>query len=482
MIGFEEYASLDGIGLAQLIGRGEVSAQEVVDTAIAAIEKMNPHVNAVLQFLPDAATATAQAGLPSGPFRGVPLLIKEIVLSAKGVRCESGSALAEGYVPKADTELMARFRGAGLVLCGTTRTPEFGYSPTTEPRFHGAVRNPWKAGHSPGGSSGGAGAAVAAGIVPIAHASDGGGSIRIPASCNGLVGLKPSRDLIPTGPDYGDLLYGLAAEFALTRTVRDTAALLDAVGGADIGAPGMPLPAPESYATAITRPPKPLRIAWTTQAGSGEQSASECQAAVHDTVQTLQELGHTLIEGAPRYDWEAFLKSTHLLQVSCLASGVASIAAELGRVPSPDNLEAVTFAMYEEGKRYTAIELTTALGQQNTVSRQVGAFFESVDMLLTPTMKLPPCRLGEFDQNSAVTSPWEWSQKIFSYVPFPAVFNTTGQPAISLPMHWSSAGLPIGVQLAGRFGDDATLLQLAAQLEQARPWKQRRPPIHVACL
>jgi amidase len=457
-----------------------VTPDELGAAAFEAVAKVNPRINAVLHTIPKEAAAEIRAGLPRGPFTGVPFLIKEIVLHAKGVRCEMGSKLAQGYVPDADTELMARFRRAGFVLAGTTQTPEFGYNPTTETRAFGPVHNPWDLGRSPGGSSGGSGAAVAAGIVPIAHANDGGGSIRIPASCNGLVGLKPSRDRIPSGPDYGDLLCGLACEFALTRSVRDAAALLDAVAGPDPGAPGHPVPPARPYREQIGTPPSRLRIAWTTTPASGAKIDPECEKAVHETVRLLESLGHTLIEDRPRYDWDAFLENVNVIWG---AFGVASIdfaSAMTGRKPGPDTLEAVTLASYEDGKRYSAIDLLNAMTHCNLVSRQVGPFFEKVDVLVTPTIARQPAPLGELNQNREGMTAMEWTRQVFSYVPFTPLFNVTGQPAISLPLHWSADGLPVGVQIAGRFGDEATLLRLAEQLEQARPWAAKRPPIHAA--
>jgi amidase len=418
----------------------------------------------------------------------VPFLIKEILLHAKGVRCEMGSKLAQGFVPDADTELMARFRRAGLVLVGTTQTPEFGYNPTTEPRAFGPVHNPWDLGRSPGGSSGGSGAVVAAGVVPVAHANDGGGSIRIPASWNGLVGLKPSRDRVPSGPDYGDPLCGLACEFVLTRSVRDAAAMLDAVAGPDVdavagpdvGAPGHPVPPARPYREEVATPPGRLRIAWTATPASGARVDPECEKAVHETVRLLESLGHTLIEDRPHFDWSAFLEKVHVIWTAFAATSIDFTVAASGRKLEPDNLEAVTLACYEDGKRYSAADLINAMAHGNMASRQVGVFFEKADALITPTIARPPAPLGEINQDRGGVTAKEWTLQVFSYAPFTPLFNTTGQPAISLPLHWSASGLPIGVQIAGRFGDEATLLRLAAQLEQARPWAPKRPPTHVA--
>ncbi len=480
MISLSDYSAYDGIGLAELVARKEVTSDELIEAAFAAIAKVNPRINAVLQTMPQEAAATVRAGLPRGPFSGVPFLIKEILLHAKGVRCEMGSRLAKGFTPDADTELMARFRRAGVVLVGTTQTPEFGYNPTTETKAFGPVHNPWDLGRSAGGSSGGTGAAVAAGIVPLAHGNDGGGSIRIPASCNGLVGLKPSRDRVPQGPDYADALCGLACEFVLTRSVRDAAAMLDAVAGPDPGAPGYPVPPARPYREQIGIPPSRLRIAWTTTPGSGEKVDPECERAVHETVRLLESLGHTLVEDRPRYDWEAFLDHIHVIWAAFGVAIIDAVCAATGRKPGPDNLEAVTLTSYEDGKRYSAIDLVNAMAHCNVVSRAVGAFFEKVDVLITPTIARPPAPLGEIDQDRKGLSAREWTRQIFSYVPFTPLFNVTGQPAISLPLHWSEGGLPIGVQAVGRFDDEATLLSLAAQLEQAQPWASRRPLVHAA--
>ncbi len=480
MISLSDYSSYDGLGLAALVARKEVTPKELLDAGIAGVAKVNPKLNAVLQTLPEMAAAEIAAHAPSGPFAGVPFVIKELVLHAKNVRLDSGCRLTQGTIPDADTELMARFRRAGLVLMGTTQTPELGYNPTTETVLHGPVHNPWDLGRSAGGSSGGSGAAVAAGIVPIGHANDGGGSIRIPAACNGLVGLKPTRDRTPTGPDYADPLCGLAIEFAVTRTVRDAAALLDAVAGPDVGAPAMIAPFARPLANEVGTAPGKLRIAWTTTPASGEKIDPECVKAVHETVKTLQDLGHTLIEGGPKYNWDAFLDNVHPIWTAFTALSVDSAAKALGRKPGPDNLEAVTLACYEDGKRVSALDLLYAQAYGNMLSRSVGAFFQTVDALVTPTIARPPIPLGELDQNKQGMTAMEWTRQVFAYCPFTPLFNTTGQPAISLPLYWTPSGLPIGVQIAGRFGDEATLIRLASQLEQARPWAKRKPPVHVS--
>lgn len=480
MISLKDYASHDGLGLAELVARKEVKPEELLDAALAAVEKVNPKLNGVLQVLPDQARAEIRKGLPQAPFAGVPFLIKELVLHAKGVRCDEGSRLAQGYTPSEDTELMARFRRAGLVLTGTTQTPELGYNPTTETVAFGPVHNPWNQGHSAGGSSGGSGAAVASGIVPIAHGNDGGGSIRIPASCNGLVGLKPTRDRTPTGPDYSDPLCGLAIEFALTRTVRDAAALLDCVAGADVGAPSHPVPPARPYREEVGANPGKLRIAWTATPASGEKIDPECEKAVHETVKLLQDLGHTLIEDRPKFDWDEFLEKVHVIWAVFGALSADAVAKETGRKPGPDNLEAVTWACYQDGKRYSALDLLDSMAHGNVLSRKVGSFMQGYDLFVTPTIARPPAPLGELNQNRPGMSAKEWTRQVFTYCPFTPLFNSTGNPAMSLPLAWSASGLPIGVQFVGRFGDESTLFRIASQLEEARPWANRKPPLHAS--
>jgi amidase len=339
MLNNEEYAARDGLGLAALVASGDVTADELMQTALAAIERLNSKINAVCRTLPDGAAAIKK-GLPKGPFTGVPFLTKELIPHAKGVRCDAGSRLAEGLVAPHDSSLMTRFRQAGFVHLGGTQTPELGYSPTTENKLFGPVYNPWSLAHSAGGSSGGAAAAVAAGIVPIAHASDGGGSIRVPASCNGLVGLKPSRDRVPSGPDMADPLCGLAVEFAVARSVRDVAALLDAVSGSDPGAPGLPVTPPQPFLSLAATPPGRLRIAWTTRTTDGNAVHSECTAAVEKTVKILELLGHTVVEDAPRFDWETYLRLTHIIWTAFTVSFADALSGATGRKPGPDTLEA----------------------------------------------------------------------------------------------------------------------------------------------
>jgi amidase len=474
-----EYANFDGLGLAKLVQQGEVTANELKDVAITAIEQLNPKLNSVINVLADQADKEIEAGLPEGPFKGVPFLIKEIVLHAAGIPVNFGSRLAQGLTLPHDTELMSRFRKAGLVTVGTTPTPEFGYNANTEAILHGSTHNPWNTDRSPGGSSGGSAASVAAGIVPIAHANDGGGSIRIPASCCGLVGLKPSRGRVPTGPDYGELLNGIAVEFALTRSVRDAAALLDVVAGPDPGCYAWAEPPKIPFAQEAKSPPGKLRIAWMDKALTGVPVDQECMNAVHDTVKVCQDIGHEMIEAAPEIDVDAHSLATLRVWGSNLANMMDGVGSLLDRTPSEDNLEAASWACYQYGKSLTATELLQALDIFTLVSRSVGAFFENYNVLLSPTTARPPLPLGELNQNASGLSAEQWTNQIFAYAPFTNLFNTTGLPAISLPLAWSKDGLPIGMQFAGRFAEEATLLKLAGQLEEARPWKDKRPSVHV---
>ncbi len=474
-----EYANYDGLGLAKLVQQGEVTPNELKETAIEAIKQLNPKLNSVITVLSDQAGKEIEKGLPDGPFKGVPFLIKEIVLHAADVPLNYGSRLAKGLVLPHDTELMSRFRKAGLVTIGTTPTPEFGYNATTEAVIHGPTKNPWNTARSPGGSSGGSAASVAAGIVPLAHANDGGGSVRIPASCCGLVGLKPTRGRVPTGPDYGEILNGIAVEFAVTRSVRDASALLDQVAGPDTGCYGWAEPPKISFAQAASLPPGKLRIAWMDKALTGVSIDRECVDAVHNTVKLCEDLGHEMVEAAPEIDIEAHSLATLRIWSANLANMMDGVGTLLGRTPSEENLEAASLACYHFGKSLTATELLQALDIYTLVSRSVGVFFENYDVLLSPTTAQLPLPLGELNQNASGLSAQEWTEQIFTYAPFTNLFNTTGLPAISLPLSWNKEGLPIGMQFGGRYADEATLLKLSSQLEEACPWKDKRPSVHI---
>ncbi len=482
MVKMSEFANYDGLGLAELVKTGKVTAQELRDASLEAIEALNPKLNAVVSVLADASQKEIDAGLPEGPFRGVPFVIKEMVLHAAGATMQMGSRLAEGLTLPHDTELMARFRKAGLVTVATTTTPEFGFNANTEPVLHGSTRNPWDLDRSPGGSSGGSAASVAAGIVPIGHANDGGGSIRIPAACCGLVGLKPTRGRIPTGPDYGELLNGIAIEFVVSRSVRDAAVMLDAVAGPDPGCYAWAEPPSTPFASQASSPPGKLRIAWMEKPLSGVPVEPECAAALHDAVRLCEGLGHEMVEAAPEIDVETHALATLRVWTANLANMMDTVAELTGRTPSEENLETASWACYRYGKNLSATELLRALDTFSAVSRAVGGFFRDCDALLSLTAAHPAWPLGELNQNAPGMTAEKWPEQVFALCPFTALFNTTGRPAISLPLAWTASGLPIGIQLAGRSAGEGTLLRLAGQLEEARPWKDKRPKVHVSSL
>ncbi|HEX8697226.1 MAG TPA: amidase [Myxococcaceae bacterium] len=474
-----EYAKFDALGLAELVRQRKVSPEELVRTAQAAIEAVNPQLNAVIGLLEDEAQATLKRGLPEGPFTGVPFLLKDLVLHLAGVASDSGSRFFQGLVMPHDTTLMARYRRAGLIPLGRTNTPEMGFNASTEPVLHGPTRNPWNPEFSPGGSSGGSAAAVSAGIVPVAYANDGGGSIRIPAAMCGLFGLKPSRGRTPAGPDVAEGLNGMAIEHVVSRSVRDSAAMLDATVGPDAGDPFIIAPPERPYLDEVGRAPGRLRIAFSRGSPSGKEVSPECVAAVEDAARLCQSLGHEVVEAMPSYSHEALHSALVAIWSTGLAGWVHGMSFITGRKPAPELFEPATWATLQQGMNIRGVELQGAFARVNQVARTMGHFFAAHDVLLTPTLPTPPFRLGVLNTSVQMTAA-EWAERVLAYCVFTMPFNATGQPAMSVPLHWSPQGLPIGVQFVGRMGDESTLFRLAGQLEQARPWAQRTPPIHVA--
>lgn len=474
---FDEYSKFDATGLATLVRQRQVLPEELMKSALEGVEKLNPTINAVVSVLPNEARQEIVNGLPDGPFTGVPFLIKESSAQAKGIPVQLGSRFGQGISTPRDTNLMVRFRQSGLVTVGTSTTPEFAFNFSTESVLYGPTRNPWNPNLSAGGSSGGACAAVAAGIVPIAHANDGAGSIRQPAAVNGLVGLKPTRGRIPNGPHRGEILCGLGNEFAVTKSVRDAAALLDSIGGVDVGARNW-LEKPENtYLTELKKKPKKLRIAWTDKPWNNAPVDQECKQELYKTIKLCQELGHDLMEASPSINAEQQLLATLRIWASFLSHSIEKMKTGLNRVPTTKNLEASNWAIYQYGQTITAAELLEAFEINNSVSRTVGEFFTDYDILLTPTIAQLPWPIGKLNANDPSLNAEEWTERMMSYSPFTNLFNTTGQPAMSLPLGWSSKGLPIGMQFAARFGDESTLFQLAAQLEEAKPWKNKSPDL-----
>jgi amidase len=465
---FGEYGAYDGLGLAGLVTQGQVTPSELMEEAIARAEALNPKLNAVIYKAYESGRETAAGTLPQGPFRGVPFLLKDISALAKGMPTRQGSRFFPAFPADHDSFLTARFRKAGLVIFGKTNAPEFGLLPTTEGKLYGPARNPWTLDRSTGGSSGGAAAAVAAGIVPLAHANDGGGSIRIPASCCGLVGLKPSRGRVSAGPDMGETVDGLAVDLAVSRTVRDTAAALDAVAGSEPGDPYGAPPAPASYVEACKTAPGRLRIGYSLKQPGGGALHPDCIAAVERAAKLCADLGHEVEEAAPDFDIAFVLPAFAAIWCGNLAAIVDFVAKLTGQTPSPQTLEGLTYGFYEAGMRVNAAQYLQSKLRLNQIARIAGRFHQTHDLWLTPTLGTPPVKLGTIDIDE--TDADKAFAALLDYVPFTPFQNVTGQPAINLPLHWNDEGLPIGVQFVAAYGGELTLLQLATQLEQAQPW------------
>lgn len=469
-----EYAKLDGLALAELVKQGEVSAAELAEEAIARIEKHNPQLNAVVTKLYEVGRSAAQAPV-DGLFKGVPFLLKDILGDLEGVETRQGSRFISGVPAQQDSTLTKRFKASGVSILGKTNVPEFGLLPTTESALYGPARNPWNPEHSTGGSSGGSGAAVAAGIVPMAHANDGGGSIRIPAACCGLVGMKPTRARNPLGPVIGDIMGGLISEHVVTRSVRDSAAMLDCTAGPEGGDPYAAPRQAESYLSEVSKDPGTLRIAYSTKKLDGTALDAECVTAVEKTAALLRNLGHEVEEAAPEIPMETMAGAFTTVWAAGLAAGIDAFAMGRGRTPSDNELEGLTWGLYELGKAVTASQYQHALGAFQMLGRETARFHETYDAWMTTTLGAPPLKLGMID--TSIRDPLEGFAPIAEYVPFTAIENATGQPAISLPLHWSVDGLPVGVMFAGRFGEEDLLYRLAGQLEQAQPWADKHPAI-----
>ena len=459
------YDELDGLGLAGAIRNGDVSATEVVDAAIRRIEASNRAVNAVVATRFDEARAEAAASLGDGPFAGVPYLVKSLGGDVAGLPTSRGSRLFADDVAAADSLAVARARAAGVIVLGMTNTPELGKNGTTEPVLHGPTRNPHDLTRSAGGSSGGSAAAVASGMVPIAHGNDGGGSIRIPASSCGLFGLKPSRGRVPNAPALDAFAYPVGCTHALTRTVRDSAALLDVVAGP---APGdatlVPSPA-TPFLDEVGADPGRLRIGFTTITGRGDVADDDCVAVLTHTATVCEGLGHEVVEATFAYDVEPANAALATVMSVNVAAAVDARLAVLGRPLADDDLEAFTRVLYERGRTTTGTDVIGALHQLERTGREVAPFFAEHDVLLTPTMQIRVPEIGWVD----TTRP-ETMVRASAFAAFTGIFNTTGHPAMSVPMGTDTHGLPVGVQFAARLGDEARLLRLAASLEAATPW------------
>ena len=475
MGGFAEYEKYDGLGLAGLVRRKEVSAVELIEAAIERVEKRNPAINAVTMKLYDYGHRAIAAGLPEGPFSGVPYLMKDLTSPIEGVRMTRGSKFFADTPPSgADSEHVKRLKKAGLVIFGRTNTCELGLSLTCEPQLHGATRNPWNVAHISGGSSGGAAAAVGARMLPMAHASDGFGSIRAPAACCGLVGLKPTRSRNTFAPFSGEGLSGVSTEHAVTLSVRDSAALLDATRGAGPGDPYVaPLPAGPYLAEAGANPGK-LRIAWTARAPNGAKVDPECLRLLSETVQLCADLGHRVEERNPEVDGAAIVPTFLTLAA---ANTVVNLAGHptAGRPAREGEVERITWLTAKIGEGISAPDYVRATQTAHRLGRQMAAFHAEWDVLLTPGLSSPAVKLGWLDMMMDDVN--EYWRRVFDFSPFTVWFNLTGQPGMMLPLGQSSGGLPLAVQLVARFGDETTLIRLGAQLEAARPWIGRKPAL-----
>ena len=473
-----EYASYDGIGLAELVKSRQVTARELATAALQAIDRLNGDINAVIAKVPEETERSLLQGPGKGAFEGAPFLIKDVGSHYANVPSEFGSRLFEGLSFPYDSELAVRFKQAGVVAVGRSNIPEFGASVSTEPVKNGPTRNPWNTAHTAGGSSGGAAAAVAAGMVPVAHANDGGGSIRAPASCCGVFGLKPTRGRQPWGPDQDEGIFGLGSELVVSRTVRDSAAMLDATAGSDIGARYLLPPPTMSFLEASRRDPRRLRIAFSVTSPAGApQVHPECKQAVLDAARLCEALGHDVFESSPDVTHEESCAVFRDIAAPVMAMAVKMICHATGREVGPQTFEATSRALLQHGSRMSAVDLAEAMGVANTISRKLGRFFTQCDLWLTPVLTTPPLRLGVLNANEEGVDAVQWIRKLMDFCAFCAMFNGSGQPAMSVPLHWSADGLPVGVQFVGRFADEVTLFSIAGQLERARPWIERTPPI-----
>lgn len=472
---FSDFDNYDGLALADLVRRREVKANELLESVIARIEALNPKINAVVTRMYDQAHAAIASGLPAGPFTGVPYMLKDLHLLYAGVPTTYGSRFFADYVPDHDSTMTIRLKQAGLVICAKTNTPEFGQATSTEPLLFGPTLNPWNADISCGGSSGGSAAAVAAGMVPMAHATDGGGSIRVPASCCGLFGLKPTRARTPYGPDLGEGWSGASVGHAITRSVRDSAALLDATAGSAVGDPYCAPPPARPFLEETRFDPGHLRIALCTTPFNGCAVDRDCTEAAHDAAALCQSLGHKIEEAQPRFDGLELSHAQRIITVCNVRSLLDARARALGTSWTEERVEKMTYASARGADSLRGAEYAGAVQVLHRTGRQVGQFFENYDVLLTPTMACSPLPLGQPNMMAADAETFRIPLK--RTIGFTALFNASGNPAMSVPLYWNKAGVPIGVQFAARFGDEATLLRLAAQLEKARPWAKRRPTI-----
>jgi amidase len=492
---FPDYGRYDALGLAELVRKGAVSPAELLDEALARTAAVNPKINAVVHLMEGRARETIAAGLPAGPLSGVPFLIKDLLAAYAGEPMRCGSRFFRNFVPGEDEEITRRYRAAGLVIFGKTNTPELGLTNVTEPELFGPTHNPWDLARTPGGSSGGSAAAVAARIVPAANGSDGGGSIRTPASNCGLVGLKVSRGRVPFGPQGPDPWWGFDSLNALTRSIRDCAALLDATAG-DYPQHLVRLPAPERpYLDETQRHPGKLRIAFSFDPGLGRSLHAENRRALEKTTAALERLGHDVVEVHLPLPAEAFIDAYASLVSADVAATLRRAAVAVGREATSDDVELATWMLAKLGEAHSAADAALALCSMQLFSRRWFGWSSAFDVLLTPTVGLPPLPIGAYKLSAAQRTGLkllaampagvllsqrakltEAFAQVFEAAPYTMIANVTGQPSISLPLHWTDEGLPMGMLFTSAVGAEGVLFRLAAQIEQALPWRDRIAP------
>jgi Asp-tRNA(Asn)/Glu-tRNA(Gln) amidotransferase A subunit family amidase len=470
-----EYDRYDALGLAELVARGEVTPLELLHAVRLRAESLQPRLNCFSALFFEKAEAHIEAGLPEGPFRGVPFALKDISHQLSGTATTNGSRLFQTNVPDFDSTLVERYKKAGLVIIGKTTSPELGLSPSTESVLFGRTHNPWSLERTPGGSSGGTAAAVASRILPIAHGSDGGGSIRIPASCCGVFGLKPTRARTPLGPTQFEGWNGLSTHHALSLSVRDSAALLDVSSGAEPGSPYWAPPPERTFPEEVKRSPGKLRMAMVLSPASGVPVDPECLKAAEEAAKLCEELGHSVEEARLPERCKAVGEVMATLVFVSVARTLEDAGAARGRPVTESDVEAITWANYQSGLSIPSVAYSRAINTCHQIGLAMARFQENFDVILSPTLAKPPIPLGILSLSAP--SGETYGRELQAFMPFTQLYNITGLPSMSVPLHWTADGLPVGVMFSARFGDEAVLFRLAAQLEQARPWAGKRPPV-----
>lgn len=470
-----EYDKYDALGLAELVAKRQVTPLELLDAVRQRVETLNPKLNAFCHLFFDKAEAQIKQGLPAGPFRGVPFALKDLGQYLAGTITSSGSRVWKNAVAEADSTLVERYKQAGLVIFGKTNSPELGLTTTTESALYGKTRNPWNPERTSGGSSGGSSASVAARILPAAHASDGGGSIRIPASCCGLFGLKPTRGRVPMGPAQFEGWNGCSHHHVITISVRDSAALLDATAGAEPGSPFFSPPPARPFLKELRVDPGKLRIALVAEPYGGTPLDPECRKAATEAAKLCESLGHKVEEVKLPINNAAMREAFLNVIVVSLARTLEDAGKTLGRAVTENDVEPVTWAMMQQGKALSSVAYSRAIATMHQVGLTMAKFMQNYDVILSPTLAKPPVPLGVLSLSPESSA--AFIKEVTEFGPHTALYNVTGQPSMSVPLHWSEDGLPVGVMFSGRFGEDSLLLRLAAQLEKARPWRERKPKI-----